>query len=553
MCIRMKAEERDRLLKSVMVSVLLSFSFSVFAPISIYLSNISDFWFSIRLILPIVVAVGTFSFVCCFLLIYMAIRRISKENYDKIVAVMLLLTISAFLQGNFIVDKNGALDGSQIDWSAINSSAILSCILWTVFAVGAFCVIFFKRARLVVCNSVSTVFVGLILLQIITLGILIVTKWDYLDKNECQVTTMDEFKLSSKKNFIILILDTFDAEYMSSMLNDDIERMLEDFTFYPDTLSVFGHTDLSLPQLLTGEEYRNDIPYEIYLKKAFDNSVFLNELIKEKWDVGLYTESEIPQGTVSKETVNCINTTTSISSKRRFIKSFYQLVGYNYMPYHFKKFFWFYPEVFNDMKVINEPDARPFVWSNEVFYHDLDITLQDNSTFKLYHLKGMHGPYNTDENLIPVSEYATREEAIKGNLLLINRFIKELKEKDIFDNSIIIIMADHGDARSGEYVWNQNPLLLIKGIDEKHGFMTSNRKISYSMFSDIYMELMRGKQSNQATEIYGEGTERYFLYYDYNSKDEKADFFPTIFRYSTNSVASDFTKMNDTGIMYKPK
>ena len=48
-------------------------------------------------------------------------------------------------------------------------------------------------------------------------------------------------------------------------------------------------------------------------------------------------------------------------------------------------------------------------------------------------------------------------------------YLEKLKKADSYDNSVIIIMSDHGyDEEGTEEYGRQNPLLMIKGRNEHH-------------------------------------------------------------------------------------
>lgn len=58
-------------------------------------------------------------------------------------------------------------------------------------------------------------------------------------------------------------------------------------------------------------------------------------------------------------------------------------------------------------------------------------------------MKGSHDPFQMDENG-NYTPYSTAEKQTAGNLRMILDYIKLLKEKNLYDNTTIIITADHG-------------------------------------------------------------------------------------------------------------
>ena len=86
-----------------------------------------------------------------------------------------------------------------------------------------------------------------------------------------------------------------------------------------------------------------------------------------------------------------------------------------------------------------------------------------------------------------------------------------LKEANIYNNTCIIVMADHGQG-SG---FNDNPILFIKGFNEQHEMKINDAPISFDDLQEAYERLLNGT-SSEAVFDYQEGDyrERRFLFQD---------------------------------------
>ena len=73
-------------------------------------------------------------------------------------------------------------------------------------------------------------------------------------------------------------------------------------------------------------------------------------------------------------------------------------------------------------------------------------------------------------------------------------FINRLKENNVYDNSVIIILADHGE---GKDTLRQNPILYIKGINEHHEMYISDIPVAYENLIDAYISLLENKNSTE--------------------------------------------------------
>lgn len=541
--------KKDKRITAILIAGIAAFTFGLFAPLNIYMSNIREFWFSPGLMMPLIIGV-TAVLLAVMTAVMVGLSLAKDEIFIKISLIVTFLMCALFVQGNFVPDNNGVLDGSEIDWSAVNSDMIISILLW--IAVVALCVyVAVGKKWDKMYGSLKPVLYILVAIEVVTLVTLFIMKHDFRDKNFYEVSTDYEYDVSSKENMFIFLLDDFDAGYMNKY-REYIGDNLEDFTFYPDTLTMYGHTDLSLPQIISGVNYYNDMPYDEYLSKAYEESSLLNYCVYNGWNIGIYTESKIPAGFMADNTVNCRQLETQISSKRRFLTYIYQLVAYNYAPYHMKKIFWFYPDIINETKEIKEADCKLFEWYESSFYQDMNISTSSEwpAAFRFYHLKGMHGPRNTDANLNEVTEVVSHSEAFEGNMKLIKEFCDQLKSNNIYDSAIIVILADHGETYDDEGEVKQNPLLMIKGKNERHEFRTSKTPVSYVDLQTIYQRLLEGSGADEATDILSVGDERTFYRYDFELEKADEDYFPPIRECVTTGEAKDMDSLEYTGTEY---
>lgn len=532
----------------VALSVFISYTICFFAPLSIYLANITDFWFSLRHLLPLILAV----FVSCsiaVLITFILLNSFFPRLFLVIYTLVYVIAVGLFVQGN-LINNGDSLNGAKINYAEINSGAIISTILW-ISVLGVFLFVNIKGTQKRLLKTVKPLLMLITAIQLVSLGVMLLIGRDSLKKDDYVTTAAGQFQYSDK-NFIIIVLDAFDARVMEEYMDEDARNVLQDFTFFPDTMSMYGGTVLSLPQLLTGKEYHNETTFPNYLSEAYDSSPVFNYFIDNEWNVGVYLEGMTPSGEVAEYAVNVEKSKLEIKSKRRFLKYIYQLVAYNYAPYYTKSFFWFYPDVINDTKYIAEEGTEPYSWENEAFYRNTDVEVanEEKGTFRAYHLKGMHGPLDHDRFLNPVaSESATKEDTFMGNMLMLDKYFRQLRDSGIYDDSIIIVLADHGSNQLDGYC--QNPLLLIKGLGEEHEFIISDKRVSYEHLQTIYDNLLNGLQAEDAVDIGVGNTRRYFTY-DTSNTGNKLYFGP-ICEYVTDSVADDYKSLKETGIVYEYK
>ena len=113
-------------------------------------------------------------------------------------------------------------------------------------------------------------------------------------------------------------------------------------------------------------------------------------------------------------------------------------------------------------------------------------------------------------------------------------------------NTIIVFLADHGlnamDTNS-DY-GRQNPILLIKGLNEHHPFIMNDAPVSHSDLQQAYLRLLDGGLSSDAFDWKaGDERERIHLISDVVIESD-------IYEYKSDQHASVSEALVPTGIIY---
>lgn len=488
-----------------------SFMLFFFAPLEIYLADKDSYYFGGSEIVPF-----AFLFMICsiigldilnFFLIYVN-EHLSKAFYT----ILFSFTLAIYVYGTYFVADYGVLDGTPIKWADHYGEIIFSWMLFVIIGVGVYVIAYrINRTKEKFDMFMRYISVCITLIQVITLGTLFITKG--LDKPEKYYSLVEgEYELSNEKNMIVLLLDTYDSAVFDELITEeDYKNIFADFTYFPDTVGSYAGTDLALPQIITGQGYQNDTEYGNYLTEAYSDSYFFNKLCADNWDVGIYLDATAPQGEVADRTRNVQKTTITVSSHKRLATVMYRLVGFRYLPYPFKEICWFYPaDELNSMKCTDDQHEEVFEEDNFLFYEGIEglVTDCDKNAFRFYHLQGTHIPFTITADFQNTgTETSIREEA-RGMMVLIEKFLEKMKQLGIYENSIIVIMADHG-----YYDLRSNPLFLVKGMNEMHEFRVDDTPISFFDLQNAFSELLDGKTADEIFER--ENSERVRLYYSY--------------------------------------
>lgn len=316
-------------------------------------------------------------------------------------------------------------------------------------------------------------------------------------KKNITATAHNLLTMSSDENFIILILDCIDAGDFSRIINEkeSYKETFTDFTYYENVVGGYGYTKHSVPFIISGGEwYENDIDFEKYVIEACTNSPLVSLFREEGWNMGLYDQEIIQQDEKYFLYDNVMYSKKGTTSVGTFAFWEIEMVCYKYMPFDMKRFFIMDPSHFDSLiKPAEGEEIFYFADSNKRFYRDIlekEIKTEDNKQFKFIHLDGAHATWDLDENM-QVSDSATYETEIEASIVIMDAYLKKLREENVYNNSVIMIMSDHG-YKQGDALHHQHPMLLIKGVSETHDFEISDLPISYEDLGMAYDRLLQG-------------------------------------------------------------
>lgn len=471
---------------------------ALYAPLELYAANITDFpydvWDLMRMMLPVFLALGLVGIAVLFLL-----HKLSDKLLLMALVMGTVLLLAMWIQGTFLSSGLPLLNGALVDWGQYPYQRFFSIVIWMLsFCGGLFILIRMNEAQKIqiinyICGCIFSILV-------LTTGVMCLSGNTLEEKDDLLPTSDYIFDYSSEKNFLVLLLDTVPAEAVEQALaaRPALNDILEDFVFFKNTTGVYSATAETIPFIFSGEWFENKETYYAYRQHAYQNAVLFDLLGEQNYRIGMY-EDDLPE---QKECVSRFENTTVIESNQfrlplEFIKTQLKLAGLRYLPFDLKRYCLMDSDIMygNFRKSFGQEEL--FTWDNRPFFEMLknrDVVIGSQNVFRFYHLKGAHVPYRYDSEMNVLSEDTSFEECVLGSFQVVERFLDKLKENDVYDNSIIIIMADHG-AEKKNY---QNPMLMIKGIGEKHPFRRSFAPISYADLMSAYSRLMCGSLAEQA-------------------------------------------------------
>ena len=468
---------KEKALRLLPPTLFLIFTFGIYMPSSLFLGNIDDFSLDYSKIVPLLLLASA---AIAFVVYIIGAILLNVRLFDSYVLLVFSLALGFYIQGNFLNPAFNSLNGKEINWSNYKVNGIISIIGWILCFVVPQVIYVLKKNIMELIAKWGSYFVTA--MQLVSLVVLLLTTHKEIS-NDFAVTKNGEFELSSKNNTIMFVIDTLDAEWFESEIlsEDKYKKEFEDFTYYNDAIAGGSPTVLGIPALLSG---RLDMDAEKsinqYYKDTFTDFTMFKQLQDNNYQVKLYTEYGYLDY-CDKDSIDNLKLEQEyvISSRKGFMEYLYKFVSFYSMPQFLKKHFWFYSGDFSQFVMLKDTDTDFYELDDPQFYKDYKangITTQNKkNTLVMYHLFGAHGPYVMNENAERIPENSTELGAqIRGSFKIITEYINELKEKGLYDNSTIIITADHGGV--GIY---QHPTVLVKEKNEHKDFTISDSKISF--------------------------------------------------------------------------
>ena len=356
--------------------------------------------------------------------------------------------------------------------------------------------------------------------------------------NEVEIEPI--FHLSKKaQNVIVFMLDRAESQFVEEMFKEDASfaEIFSGFTFYPNTVSFNGHTMMGAPLVYGGYEYaplemnkrKDEYLYEktnealLLLPRIFtEQGGFSAAITDPSWaNYSAYADLSITDGyekiagyqTIGKYSTdwykqnaegNSLNNTDDLLRHNLFIFSIFRMspIALREMIY-LKGKYWnsngnttSYTNIIDNLAPLDFlRELTDFTNSSEGFYACMVNELTHSSVF-------MQAP-----DYVPaakITDYGTsafrKEEAYHTNMAAFKRlaiWIEYLKENGVYDNTRIILVADHSrttsedcieadaaldDAIAGDKYRGRghfHPLLMMKdfgatgGLKEDMTFMTN--------------------------------------------------------------------------------
>lgn len=448
----------DRIVKSVLcrgkkdllwtaASVSFSFltMFFIFLPSEVMLNNLNDYMLAYQnYMIPGVVLVIIGLVLSCLI-----ICGLDKKLGTILVNIIFSVLISMYVQNYFMNRNIGILNGQLYDWKKHMAASIWNLIIWIAFLLFPFLLHQFRKN---IWNKVI-IFVSILLLIMqgasLTVSLIRAPKEAFSMRN-FYFDNSEQYYVGREENVILFVLDAVDNRYVMELLEkeSDVFEKYRDFTLYTNTCSVFDETFNSMPQMLSGSDF-NSTPA--------DFTEFYNRLYQNDYPVYAYNyQCGTNFNDVKNYFANCIYT----DAEKQNYEVHYEGVLYNTVM---MTLYQTLPNILKPSININKIDfsnlvtyesqGAPAMYENDDFHNNMILqTADDGKRFIIQHIDGAHAPKD---------DYVKTTEEV---LDIVYDYIEQLMQLGLYDDSVIIITADHGlhDDEEELFQTAATPIFLIK-------------------------------------------------------------------------------------------
>jgi len=432
-------------------------------------------------------------------IVWMFLLLIKYTILKLITSFLMICAILLWFEGDFFVISYGVMDGSDYDFSGFSWRYWYEIIIITIVIIASL-----KYNRFI--NRHFPFILTLIVSgQLLTVSYKIITE----SKDKIVIKKIDQelFNYSSKKNIIVIILDTFGGDYFQSIMQStpNLAKKFPGFINYTNATSNYPATSGSLPSILTGEMLPNDILIGDFvasrvakkgLPKIFEKRGYLVSMVSTREEFESYYNKRF----IAKPTLD-INILNKYNVYRLLDYALFRVMPMAFKPFIYNNGYW---AISNNLaKPVKIPrfNSERGLYMLNLMTEKVKVESKQNR-FKIIHALLPHPRLIYDHNC---NRTRTREKTIpkmleqsKCALKTLNQLLDEYKKLGIYDSSLIVVMSDHGARIFADKsltgfpsyfeMASSNTLLMIKGMNQKSLFKNIDTPVSlrklYNMLID---------------------------------------------------------------------
>lgn len=496
---------REKLAVSLPLVLLLTLAYGILGPLEIFLGNQVEFAFELGNFITPLIGICVLVFLApAFLL-----SLLPERAFRLATAVLLWWGVCSWLQNLLMNTVLSDVHGGPVDWGAMDKYTYFNLAVWLLLL--AACLLLCKRYR-AWFSFTKVTSACLCLIQGVALVSLLITfpvKPFSEPSSSLQMSGEKEFSLSAQDNIVVILFDATGTEQFDQMLAKypDAAEIVKDFTYYDNADSHYFDTFPAATHMMTGVDVDFDQTMDDWKTAAWQSeraNAFYQQLHSNGYECNyIIGTSERIFG----KTENLVGKFDNVEEAEFIVdtpKLLYKLLklsAYRYVPYILKPAFEVLTYEFQDVMYLrNAPITDNMEYYQTLCSKGLSVDESMKNSFMVTHLFGMHAPRQFDQDVNPVDEVPPAADSMRGLFVILEEYFRQLKELDKYDDSTIIVMADHASWTNRTDI---QPIFFLKLPGQVQDKMSVNSApISWDDFQATILSLAGCNNGDFGTDIF---------------------------------------------------
>lgn len=412
--------------------------------------------------------------------------------------LLIALMIAFYVQANIFVWEYGVVDGSFFDYSGKLSIATMELLFWLILIGGG---VYWARRLFSYRWQIISILLAMQVVNLATTSgasrfVEHVAAASPVIPSEVERAkkTADTSAFSTEKNVVIWISDGLQSNVAEEILieSPQLSRQLNGFTFFSDAMGQYRQTKIAIPALLAGQIYDGQMGYAEYINTHVPRYNIGRLIAAENVSTMMIAGEDFCAGFVQCSRRWHLTPNPGTSGDEELLANTINISFFRVVPHVFK------PIIFDGVTGVGQTVrvelagmhlSRNTQTNDAYFYRWLTKKLHvgdASPTLKVFISTTSHHPYRVGKNCRMESS-ESKIEAMKKqyfcNISLFTDFIGKLKQLGVYDNTMIIWVADHGsrqkfaDIGSGKYATEISEASVTFAVKP---FGKSNTPLQYS-------------------------------------------------------------------------
>ena len=299
---------------------------------------------------------------------------------------------------------------------------------------------------------------------------------------------------SSAGNVLVFVVDSLERGVAHAIMEDPedgpaLKEKFPGFTEYPENVGGYNSSLLGIANAFTGD-YPEDAGIFDYFVSPYSDRSALKDYLEEGWNVAMATDA-LGYG-------YCTSPVDSADVPDRFDRFLVPGTAWNsWSLADFDRFRWFpfAAKAAFARSIEASVPLNVFKLSEERVYpilRDAEVLPSGRGAFLFVHTHGVHIPVTVDRTGAPLPRSRNDDQAcVEMGIYVMKQLgalFDALREKGVYDNSMIVVMADHGphvDDLDEELPPNARPFLWIKPAGARHAFRSSRLPTGHGQLAKV--------------------------------------------------------------------